>query len=379
MAALHAALEGIARRRAADDDARGDFGFVALAAGLATLSVPLLLRDHAITLAWSLEAPLLLAFGFHDRRPALRLAALGVLALAVLHVTSTSWPFHAVGLRPFANLAFAGAMLAPLGAWLVAGVHAALRDRGDARDRWHGTMAAIVGGAVALALVHGELARWFALIGRRDLGDAAVPIVWAAGSLIALAVVARREPPAAIRGAIALAAVLAAGLCLAAYRAPAHPDALLALNLRFVGALVTALALAANAAVAARRDPALGRLAWAAAIAGFGLAIGAEAYLHYSTFDPPAHASRRAHTALSIAWSGYAALLLAIGFARRRRTLRLAGLALLGTVAIKLLLIDLAGAPQAYRMLSFLVAGALMIAVSFAYHRFERRREPPEA
>jgi uncharacterized membrane protein len=367
MAALHGALEVIARRTA-----RGDFGFVALAAGLATLSVPLILRGHGITLAWSIDASLLLALGFHDRRHGLRLAALGVLGLAVLHGAVAGWPHH--GARPFANGAFAGALLAPLGAWLFAGVHAVLRHRGDARDRWHGIAAALVGSAVALALVHGELARYFAQVGRRDLGDAAAPIVWALGSLLALGAVARREPPPAIRGAIGLAAILAAGLCVVAYRAPAHPDALLALNLRFVGALVTALALAANAAAAARRDPAGGRLAWTAAIAGFGIAIGAEAYLHYSAAEPLAHATRRAHTALSIAWSAYAALLLAIGFARRLRKLRLAGLALLGFVAIKLLLIDLAGAPQAYRMLSFLVAGALMIAVSFAYHRFERRQ-----
>jgi hypothetical protein len=367
MAGLYAALEVVARRRAV----KGDFGFVGLAAGLGTLSVPLLLRGHGVTLAWAIDASLLLAVGFLDRRPALRGAALGVLAMAVLHGIVTGWPHHD-GAPPFAHGSFAGALLAPLGAWLFAGVHAALRHRGDARDRWHGTVAALAGGAVALALVHGELARYFAGLGRRDLGDAAAPIVWALGSLLALGAVARREPPAAIRGAIALAAIFAAGLCVVAYRAPAHPDALLALNLRFVGALVAALALAANAA---RRDPAGGRLAWTAAIAGFGIAIGAEAYLHYGYAEPLAHATRRAHTALSIAWSAYAALLLAIGFARRLRKLRLAGLALLGFVAIKLLLIDLAGAPQAYRMLSFLVAGALMIAVSFAYHRFERR--PP--
>jgi hypothetical protein len=227
--------------------------------------------------------------------------------------------------------------------------------------------------------VHNELAQWFAIAGRRDLGTAAVPIVWAMGSLIALAAVARRRsPPPAISTAIALAAALAAALCIAAYRAPTHPDALLALNLRFVAAAVTAAALAANAIVLGRRDAGRGRLMWAAALAGFGLAVGAEAYLHHAAADSLAHAGRRAHTALSIAWSGYAAGLLALGFLRRRRPLRLAGLGLLGFVALKLLLIDLAGAPQGYRVLSFLIAGALMIAVSYAYHRLERRPVPPE-
>jgi uncharacterized membrane protein len=369
MAVMYAALEAAVRSRLAAG-ARGEHGFVALAAALATISVPLLVRGHAVTLAWSLEASALLALGFHDRRHWMRLSALGVLGLAMLNAVGVRWPVSS----------FAGAMIAPLGAWLFAGVHRALRERGDARDRWHGTTAALVGGGLALALVHSEVAQWFALAGRRDLGDAAVPIVWALGSLIALGAVARREsPPPAIAAAIMLAAVVAAGLCFIAYRSPAHPDALLALNLRFVAAAVTVIALAANAAVLGRRDPHLGRLLWAAAITGFGIAIGAEAFLHYAAFDPLSYASRRAHTALSIAWSGYAALLLAIGFVRRRRRFRLAGLALLGLVAIKLLLLDLAGAPQAYRVLSFLVAGALMIAVSYAYHRLERRQEPPEA
>jgi hypothetical protein len=378
MAGLYAALEVISRRTTATG-ARGELELVGLAAVLATLAMPLLLRGHALTLAWSLEASLLLALGFHDRRSSLRLAALGVLALAVLHGVGSRWPIQAEGFRPLVNGSFAGAMLAPLATWLFAAVHRALRDRGDARDRWHGIGAGLAGGAVALALVHNEIAQWFAIVGRRDLGTAAAPIVWALGSLFALAAVARRRSlPPAISTAIALAAALAAALCIAAYREPTHPDALLALNLRFVAAAVTAAALAANAIVLGHRDAGHGRLVWAAALAGFGLAIGAEAYLHYAAADSLAHAPRRAHTALSIAWSGYAAVLLALGFLRSRRPLRLAGLGLLGLVAVKLLLIDLAGAPQAYRVLSFLIVGALMIAVSYAYHRLERRPGPPE-
>jgi uncharacterized membrane protein len=380
MAVLYAALDAVVRRRSAAG-ARGDLGLAALAAALVTLAVPLLLRDQAVTLAWSLEALVLLALGFHDRRRVLRLGALGVLALALLHGIGASWPIHAAGFRPFANLAFGSAALAPLAALLFARIHHALSERGDARDRWHGTAALLVGSAAILALAHNELAQYFALVGRRDLGGAAVPLVWATGSLLGLAAIARRgsAAPAAIGAAATAAALIAAVLCAAAYRAPGHPDALLALNLRFVAAAVTALAIAANAAVIGRRAPEHRLLAWAAALAGFGVAIGAEAYLHYAAVDPFAHAGRRAHTALSIAWSGYAAALLAIGFLRRRRRFRLAGLGLLGLVAIKLLLIDLAGAPQAYRVLSFLVVGALMIAVSYAYHRLERRPGPPEA
>ena len=91
-----------------------------------------------------------------------------------------------------------------------------------------------------------------------------------------------------------------------------------------------------------------------------GCVIGVEASAH--------------HGVVSIAWAGYAAVLLGLGFRRASRALRLGGLGLLGMVAAKLVLHDLAGAAPIYRVLSFLVVGALMIAVSLAYHRLERRR-----
>lgn len=353
LAGLYGVLEVI-RRRAA----RAELGFVELAVALAVLAVPLLLEGHAATVAWGLEACALLALGFHDRRPTMRLAALGVLALAVGHGAVMRWPHHAPGFRPFVNAELAGGLIGPLLACAFAGLHAPLRRRGDGREGWLGIAAAIAGGGLVIVLAHTELARWFALEGRR--GDAELALLWAAGSLIALGL-GRRS--AAAGAASVLAAVMAMGLCFAAYLAPA--PSIVVLNLRFAGAVVIALALVANGAALARRDPTWGWLSWAVAVVAFGVAIGAEAYLH--------HAGRRAHTALSIAWSGYAGVLLAIGFLRGRRELRLAGLGLLGLVAAKLLLVDLAGAAQAYRVLSFLIAGVLMIGVSYAYHRLEQR------
>jgi len=378
MAVTYLAIGTVTRRRLAGDG-RAHFGFTALAVVFATSSVPLLLRDHGITLAWSLEAPVLLALGFHYRHYPIRLAGLAVLGLAVLHGAIEHWPVHPDGFTPFANVRFGGALVMPLAAGLFALVYRALHRKGDARDRWHGIAAALGGGGFALLLTHTEIAQWFAWSGRAAAGDAAVPLVWAAGSLIALLAAARRSHVLALVPA-AVSAAIAAVLILVAYQAPPVTTPL-ALNVRFAGVLLTVIAISALAVVASRREPTRGRQLWTIAIAGLGVAIGAEAYLHYAALDGVAvelgHPGRRAQTALSIAWAGYAAALLAVGFLRHHRALRLGGLGLLGVVAIKLVVIDLEGAPQIYRVLSFLIVGVLMIGVSYAYHQLERRSSRP--
>jgi uncharacterized membrane protein len=73
------------------------------------------------------------------------------------------------------------------------------------------------------------------------------------------------------------------------------------------------------------------------------------------------------------AWVGYACALVIVGFVVARRELRLAGLAILGVTALKLPVLDLAAVDQLYRVVSFLVAGVVMIGVSFVYHRVDQR------
>ena len=375
MAATYHAAGWLARRRI-PGDGRAHFGFVALTVVLATLAVPLLLRDHGITLAWSLEAPVLLALGYHHRYFPIRLAGLGVLALAGGHLV-TEHLGHAEAFTPFANVGFLSALAVPAAAALFAVVHHALRHRGDARDRWLGIAAALGGVALALVAIHVEIADWLVLAGRPADARALVPLVWASGSIITLAATANRRDVVGLAAAGALAVVAGAQVAFA-YDRPADPGMLLALNGRFAAAIATVVAIGALAALAGRRGLAPhARTAWTVALAGLGALIGAEAYLHYAALDAAAYdageAGRRAHTALSIAWAGYAAALLGAGFARRTSALRIAGLVLLGGVAAKVVVVDLSGAPQLLRVVSFLTIGALMIGASYAYHRLERR------
>lgn len=79
-----------------------------------------------------------------------------------------------------------------------------------------------------------------------------------------------------------------------------------------------------------------------------------------------------AQVVLSAVWLLWAAGFIAAGIRRNAPGLRWQGLALLLVVVGKTFLIDLSFLEQGYRILSFLIVGALLVAVSFLYQR--RRR-----
>ena len=63
-------------------------------------------------------------------------------------------------------------------------------------------------------------------------------------------------------------------------------------------------------------------------------------------------------------------VILALGFLVRDRTFRLSGLVLLLVCLLKVFLIDLRGVETLYRILSFIVLGAILLVVSFAYTKY---------
>src|ERR1019366_3887930 len=73
---------------------------------------------------------------------------------------------------------------------------------------------------------------------------------------------------------------------------------------------------------------------------------------------------------LSVAWGVEAVALLAAGFALRDRVLRLSGLALFLICTLKLFFWDLRNLDTLPRIVSFIVLGLLLVAVSWVYTRF---------
>ena len=104
--------------------------------------------------------------------------------------------------------------------------------------------------------------------------------------------------------------------------------------------------------------------------------LSLEVYLYCrGTFTDIERARWASQMAVSIVWGAYAAALLFIGFLVRVRSLRLSGLALFGLTALKLVLVDIAKVKDLYRIVAFLVLGALMVWASYLYHKIEKRME----
>ena len=79
--------------------------------------------------------------------------------------------------------------------------------------------------------------------------------------------------------------------------------------------------------------------------------------------------------AYSGAWLLYGAALITVGILRADRALRLVALAIIGLVAGKVFLIDMAGLAGLWRVLSFLGLGLALVALGAVYRRFVIR--PP--
>jgi uncharacterized membrane protein len=76
---------------------------------------------------------------------------------------------------------------------------------------------------------------------------------------------------------------------------------------------------------------------------------------------------------LSIAWIGYATLLMVLGFWRRVGWVRIGAIALFGLGIVKIFAWDLSFLTTLNRIYSFMVLGVILLAVSFAYTKFKGR------
>lgn len=74
---------------------------------------------------------------------------------------------------------------------------------------------------------------------------------------------------------------------------------------------------------------------------------------------------------LSVLWALYASLLTGVGIFKRLRGARVLGILLLGATVLKVFLVDLSSLQTFYRIISFIVLGLLLLAVSYGYNRFK--------
>jgi uncharacterized membrane protein len=139
-------------------------------------------------------------------------------------------------------------------------------------------------------------------------------------------------------------------------------------NLRFALVVTVVLALAAWS-----RQVPWHWLRWVAGGAGLlGLTLEPPAWFLEHVAEP-AEAARLALFSVTVTWVVAGGLSTVVGFWLRVRALRLVALGLFALLAGKLLVLDTSGAQQLYRILAFVLVGLVFVALSWGYHRLERR------
>jgi uncharacterized membrane protein len=168
-----------------------------------------------------------------------------------------------------------------------------------------------------------------------------------------------------------------------------------------------ALAIAVLAAVAwyaSKRGDDTGRTAAAVSIIALNLlaliALSREVADYYAQqmsslqarhgpWNPTAWANLRAvqitrDFAYSALWMSYGAMLMIVGFWRRSAFVRWQALVLIAATTVKVFIYDVSQLDRAFRILSFIALGALLLAISFVYQRdwlqlSSRKRAEPES
>ena len=101
-----------------------------------------------------------------------------------------------------------------------------------------------------------------------------------------------------------------------------------------------------------------------------GLALEAAARSPWDLLLEARYLGTAAQTALTLTWVGSAMGILAVGIARGDAVLRRFGLVVFGAAIVKLLFVDLSRVDLVYRIFSFLGTGMVLVAASWAYHRY---------
>jgi uncharacterized membrane protein len=141
-----------------------------------------------------------------------------------------------------------------------------------------------------------------------------------------------------------------------------------------LGALLAGLLLAA---LLHRTAPRVGVALACAGVTGLYLiSVGVVDIFAAEAFGPPSATLQRsdalakqAHVALSILWAAVGLAVTAAGLVLKVSALRMAGLAVLGLATAKVFLFDLASLDIAYRVITLLVLGVLLVAAAWVWMR----------
>ena len=367
---------GVLIRERIKDDAKAVLGCAALFVSLLTLAVPIALDLYAVTIAWAIEAPLLLFLACVYAYQPLRIGSVVPLCLAVGRLFVFHWPLHTESFQLFFNASMGTGVFVVLAGgvftWLC---HRHAQDEDEHRAKWVVGVASVF---LGLFLLHQELWLWLKFERHADM-QYLLSLIWTVSGAMALCLGQRYECKRLRDLTLAFAGI--ALIWVAKSYLGQRYSGWLFLNLRFMVALASIGLLMAFGFVIRRFEDLsvleTARLAYytfVVAVIGLFAWLNVETYQFAMMFNSSAQKSHwAAHMGLSLIWGLYATGLLIFGFARRVRPARLAALGLFGVTALKLVFVDLAGVQEVFRIISFIVLGLLLIAASYLYHRAEKQ------
>ncbi|HVG29828.1 MAG TPA: DUF2339 domain-containing protein [Pyrinomonadaceae bacterium] len=366
-------------------------------------------RQLALTLLWSLYAAGALAVGVARRLTVLRYGALLVLFCAAVKLVAVDAPFYDAAWHTLVfNQTFA-AFAAVVAALAYAARTYARADWIAERERVPVTyLLAASANALAVAGLSLETAGYFdrsqALVraSRGARPDAfvvhdnlentkqlALTFVWTLYACAAFTIGVRRARASVRYGALGLLAaaglkiaILDAGFYAATWHAPLFNQTFAAFVV-FVAACWYVAHLYAGAGEdvvdADERRQATASLAVVGNLfAVAALSLEASGYFRKQLAERAAAGANTRdlrlaqQLSLSLVWMVYGGATLLFGHVRQNKTLRLLALALLAATTVKVFFFDLSGLERLYRIISFIVLGLVLLAVSFLYQQRQR-------
>ncbi|HLL13621.1 MAG TPA: DUF2339 domain-containing protein [Pyrinomonadaceae bacterium] len=379
--------------------------YVGAAVTFFTIAAAIQLDQHWVTIAWAMEALMLTWIGLRSDADAPRYVALPVFAFAMLHwFTADMFEFAYREGETFVPLlnrraVSAAALVATLGGavWLY-------RRAGERIERGEremiGAVLILAANVLALILLTVDANDYFnartAFIGADDpeayranenARQFTLTVLWTFYALCALVVGTKRRVPVLRYAALAWLAVtgakiiaLDAGFYNAAWHLPLFNQTFAAFA-AFIAALWYAgrLYTRPDKIDESERRAVLNGIIIAANVYAI-TALSLEAVGH---FEKLIRAGALAETntrdlrlaqglSLSLVWTLYGGAMLLYGHRRANRLLRIMALLLLTATALKVFFLDLAVLEKFYRIVSFLVLGAILLAVSFLYQQKQR-------
>lgn len=337
-----------------------------------SIAMPLALDGQWVTLAWAVQGMTLLWLASRSPAPVAAWGGLAVLLLAAVRAVALD-AYWSADTTPVRNLAFLVHLLVVVALAVGGGLGGralGLVRTGCTPANLRATLWVAAVGTLAVQLWREPSGHW--------------PAVLLIGELIVVGLLARvsSSPAFVVATPLLAGVVLARVLAVDDDLARRAAGSLVSLAFLVRVAACVAISLAGGALARSTATP------WAATVGRVlsgvaGLALLFVLSVNWTRYQESRVSAARAtgrneligelrwrtQVGLSLLWTLYAAAALAWGFLRSNQAVRYAALALFGLTVFKVFAVDLGAVRTAYRILSFLVLGVVLLLVSLAYQR----------